>query len=88
MIPDEVDLICKANSPRAQFSIRVQEQVPSYAFPQNRLQGSIGANTINDLVTKLLKLQMVYVCGPEVFVRDTTKLLKEAGLTDDKIFIV
>lgn len=88
MIPDQINLICKANPAHAQFRLQLRERIPTWAFPNGTMRQKFSGATINEYVMKLNKLQMVYVCGPSDVVGDVVKSLKEAGVTDDKIFIV
>lgn len=87
-MPDQLQLICKAKSPRAQVQLRVKEQAPNWAFQGCQLHERIGQKAVQDYVQKISQLQMVYICGPQAMYRDMVQTLRECGVSEEVIFFV
>jgi len=88
VVPDQLQLICKAKSPKAQVQVRVKERVPSWAFQGCQLHERIGQKVVEEFIQKISRLQMVYICGPQAMYRDLVQALREGGVSEELIFFV
>lgn len=84
VFPDQIALIKKELNPRAQFYLKIKQDVPLDAFGKDGNKNF----SVNTHINSSNKPEMVYISGPTSLYQSLEAPLRRTGLTSDRIFLV